>query len=189
MSSKIIKLLLITLFSISMTNIAKANLIVGDLYADESGVQWQYVGSYDLTDGPDIFFNNNITPYNGIDAAILNFGALSGIQEYALSSNVVADYSDINDFIVNFEAWYDTFDGGNLAIPVGISSMSQSAVANKFGDEFYGTIGDISAFVYDRAFQGDYINHVFKSVAVPEPSSIAIFGLAIIAFSVRRFKN
>ena len=48
MNSKIINVVLICLFSLCIAGKANAGLIVGDLYDDEAGIQWEYVGSYDL---------------------------------------------------------------------------------------------------------------------------------------------
>lgn len=170
------------IFSICVTSTANAGLIVGDLYADDNGIQWQYVGNFDLADGDGFFVG--ATPYNGIDAAILNFGALSAGESYALSSNKMADYSDINNFIVNYQAWYDAFD-----FRIGIHEAGESVQANNAGGVNYDQVGDISAYILDRAFLGDNINHVFKSVAVPEPSSLAIFAIALIGLSIGRFKK
>lgn len=184
MNFKIINVVLFCLFSLCFLNKANAGLIVGDIYLDSFDIQWEYVGSFDLASGPDVFVVNNITPYNGIEAAVLNFGALSGGNEYALSSNKVADYINIENFIVNHKAWYDAFGG----VTTNIKEKSESIIANS-GGVFYDEIGDISAFIWDRAVPGEYINHVFKSVNVPEPSTFTIFILALIGLTARSFKK
>lgn len=183
MNSKIISVVLFCLFSLCLLNKANAGLIVGDIYSDSFDIQWEYVGSFDLTSGPDVFLVDDITPYNGIEAAILNFGALSGGNEYALSSNKVADYINIEDFIVNHNAWYDAFDGA-----IGTHQKSESVTANS-GGAFYNEIGDISAFIKDRALLGEKINHVFKSVNVPEPSTFVMFIVALIGLTARSYKK
>ncbi|WP_085299800.1 PEP-CTERM sorting domain-containing protein [Cognaticolwellia mytili] len=181
MSSKIIKLLLIVFFSISVMSTANAGLIVGDLYADDAGIQWEYVGFFDLADGPDAFGIGPIpTSYNGVDAAVFLFPELLSDQ-VAISSNDTG--------IVNHQAWYDTYLGF-LVGAFGIIEKHESvSVTLNNVNGLYDEIGDTSAFVNDRSPAGDNINYVFKLVSVPEPSSIAIFGFALIAFSVRRFKK
>ncbi|MGB1263590.1 MAG: PEP-CTERM sorting domain-containing protein [Cognaticolwellia sp.] len=188
MSSRIINAVLIFLLTFVITNKANAGLIVGDLYSDDNGIQWIYVGSFDLADGPDRFLTNDIMPYNGIDAAKLNFGALLDDEFYALSSNDVSDYANIADFIVNHNAWYDAFDEAT-----GIHEAGESVLANNDGTVAYDAIGDISAFIWDRARPGENMNHVFKSisssVAVPEPSTLAIFSLALMGLLARRLQK
>ena len=187
MSSKIINAVLIFSFMFAVTK-ANASLIVGDLYFDNNGIQWEYVGSFDLADGPDMFTQTNITPYNGIEAAELNFGALSAGQSYALSSNFESSYLDIADFIVDHNAWYDSYNS-----PTGVHVRGESITANNAGGLAYDAIGDYSAFVWDRAFPGDVFNHVFKSftvnTVVSEPSTIAIFVLALMGLTARRLKS
>jgi len=182
MSSKIINVVVFCLFAFFVSDKANAGLIVGNLYSD-GAAQWEYVGSFDLANGPAW---NGSTPYNGIEAATLNFGALSFNEVYALSSNKIANYNDINNFIVNHMAWYDSFAGR-----FGISEWTEAAVANQAGTSTYDAINDISAFVQDRADLGENINHVFKSVttSVPEPSTLAIFALALIGLTTRRLKT
>ena len=165
---------------LSVGGFANAGLIEGDLYSDHSGIQWEYVGSFDLVNGPDW---NGSTPYNGIDAAILNFGTLS-VGQFALSSNKMADYIDIADFEVNHMAWYDSYAGRS-----GIFEFSESVVANAAGGSTFDAVGDISAFVSDSGNVGENYNHVFKSASVPEPSTLAIFALGIIGLASRRFKK
>tara|TARA_R110000787_G_scaffold149664_2_gene263626 strand:- start:110 stop:664 length:555 start_codon:yes stop_codon:yes gene_type:complete len=184
MSSKIINIVAVCLLSLFVADRANAGLIVGDIYSDRAGIQWQYVGSFDLAAGPDRFTNDNITPYNAIAAAELNFGALSAGDFYALSSKLEASYADIANFIVNHKAWYDAFDE-----QTGVHEAGESVSANNQGDSSYDAIGDISAFIWDRAVPEENINHVFKSVSVPEPSTLAIFSLALVGLVARRYKK
>jgi hypothetical protein len=170
---------------LSVSGFANANLIVGDFYTDENNLnlQWEYVGSFDLAAGPRWFGS---TPYNGIEAAAFNFGALSANEAYALSSNKIADYNDIRDFLVNHYAWYDSY-GSRF----GISEFGESVVANQAGGTTYDARLDISAYVKDRGVLGQNYNHVFKAVttSVPEPSTLAIFALGIMGLASRRFKK
>ena len=186
MSSKIIKAVLISLFSLSLVTTANAGLIVGDLYADAHNQQWEYVGSYDLADGMD--YNDGATPLNAIEAAELNFGQLDNGQSYALSSNKVDSYNNIENFIVNHNAWYDAFD-----FNIGIHEANELIQANNSGDATYDSVGDVSAFIYDRAWHGENINHVFKSVAapvtIPEPSILFVFLLSLLVLMIPRLSK
>ena len=187
MSSKIKSIVLLCLFSLCIAGKANAGLIVGDLYADDNGIQWEYVGNFDLTDGIDIFTGATATTYNGVEAALFHFNTLSS-GEIALSTNKENDYSNIADFIVNHNAFYDTFNGGHLNI--GIQENSESLTTDINGNTSYDLIGDRSAYVWDRAgSKGFYVNHVFKSVSVPEPSTLAIFTLALIGLASRHIKK
>jgi hypothetical protein len=179
MRTKIINVAVFCLFSLFVADRANAGLIINNTYSDGAGLQWQYIGSFDLTDGPAW---NGATPLNGIEAAIISFGSLSAGEFYALSS------MDANaaSFLVNHNAWYDSYFGR-----YGVSEFSESAIANNAGGVTYDSIGDISAFIQDRANPGTYLNHVFKSVttSVPEPSTLAIFALALVGLTTRRLKK
>ncbi|MBA6250776.1 PEP-CTERM sorting domain-containing protein [Colwellia sp. MB3u-55] len=184
MSSKIINIVVVCVLSLFVADRANAGLIIGNHYSDNAGIQWEYVGYFDLADGPDFFVVDNITPYNAIEVAEFKFGALLAGGDYAVSSNDQATYLNIANFIVNHKAWYDAFDKN-----VGIHITGESVLANYQGDSSYDAIGDISAFIWDRAMVGENINHVFKSIAVPEPSTIVIFSLAFMGLIVRRIKT
>lgn len=184
MSSKLLNIVLFCLLSLSIANKANAGLIVGDLYTDEAGVQWAYVGSYDLAAGPHW---DGAIPYNGVEAAAVVFGSPLAYT-YAISSFLEVDImSNIHGFGVNHKAWYDSFD---LSTGIHENSSTESAVANNAGGPTYDANGDISAYVSDRAWLGEHINYVFKSVttSVPEPTTIAIFALALIGLASRRTK-
>ena len=182
MNSKIMSIISLCLLTLCISTSANAGLIVGDVYSDidDANIQWEYVGSYDLTDGPDLFQDENIIPVNGIGAAELIFGILSANEQYGLSSNSVDDYKNIENFIVNRHAWYDSFD-----VSTSVHEAKENEKANHGGSEYYDTAGDISAYIWDRAEQGKHINHVFKTVSVasvPEPTTLAILLIKLTTF-------
>ncbi|MGB2739332.1 MAG: PEP-CTERM sorting domain-containing protein [Cognaticolwellia sp.] len=190
MSSKIINIFLVCLFSLSVVKTVSADLIVGNQYSDSDGIQWEYLGSVDLADGP----AQAIKPktYNGFEIANLFFSAQIGNSEIALSSNDYFDYlffnnNDIAGF-VNHLANYDSFGSNGQLV-----ELAGDVITDNAGGLGYDAVGDISAFVNDRAAQDFYMNHVFKavtaSVSVPEPSTIAIFSLALVGLMSRRLKN
>lgn len=192
MSSKILNIVLFCLLSLSIANKANAGLIVGDLYEDstQSGLYWEYVGSFDLTDGADILQGQTATTFNGLEAALFVFDSLSA-GEIALSSNIESDYADIANFLVNHKAFYDTYDGGALGVD-GIKEYAEDIFSDINGNTLYDMQGDRSAYVWDRALdKGEFINHVFKAVttSVPEPSTLAIFALALVGLASRRLKR
>lgn len=206
MSSKIINFVTVCLFSLCMAGNANAGLILNAIYEDAAGVEWQYVGSFDLTDGPDIKSNgmiNHVELVNGIDVAELKFGLLSeGV--YALSTFLESDIlSNANGYGVNHQAWYDAFldfsqfDPLNPPTEGGIKSLAENRSTlekNTDGtpsDNAYDELDDRTAFVDDHGVTGNHINYVFKSVStpVPEPSTLAIFSLALIGLASRRFKK
>lgn len=194
MSSKILNAVLgLTFIILSSINSAQAGLIVGDLYADDSGVMWEYVGSYDLTDID--LVNNSIPPMaiNGLEAAELIFGVLSS-GEYALSAgelgaelfgtpnNSIDLIAGSSGFYVNHDAWYDAFQGD-------YDIHAEDVVADNQGGVGYDAIGDISALVDDRAVSGFNINYVFSSVSIPEPSTLLIFSLGVFGLLARKKSN
>jgi hypothetical protein len=193
MSSKIINIVLFSLLTICITHKANAGLVIGDLYSDNVGIQWEYVGSFDLTDGTNLLDPSDLRPettYNGIEAALLIFDTLSA-DDIAISTNQESNYANIEDFIVNHNAFYDTFDGGALGVS-GIIESSEDLDADVNGNTAYDVQGDMSAYVWDRALsQGVFINSVFKSVttSVPEPSTLALFSLMFIGLASRRIKK
>jgi hypothetical protein len=203
MSSKIINIVLVCLFTLCVAGKANAGLIVGNLYADDAGVQWEYVGSYDLVPSEIEYIlptdveiangaNIEIANFNGIEAATHTFGALTGDQEYAISTLRTDIFDmlglDISEYTVNHEAWYDIYGGTINGVNVGVVSKGESYVEP---NDFYNVDGAFSAYIGDRGVVGANINYVFKSVttSVPEPSTFAIFALALVGLTARRFKN
>lgn len=211
MSSKIINIVLFSLLSLCITHKAIAGLIIpeltiGDLYSDDAGIQWEYVGSFELADGP-IWKDAGLYDaglYNGLEVAEIKFGSLSE-GTYALSTFLASDIiSDKEGYGVNHMAWYDTFEGGSSD---GIAAFDENlSELDKGGDNTkYDSEGDITAYVKDRSRTYDElfnvnpllikenalnINYVFKSVTtVPEPTTLAIFSLALIGLVSRRIKK
>ncbi|WP_426359943.1 PEP-CTERM sorting domain-containing protein [Pseudocolwellia sp. HL-MZ19] len=179
------------LFSSSMANAGILN--VNDIVSDASGVEWFYIGEYDMASGPSYLDGNGdgttgdaAKIYSGITAAEAIFGELSFSDLYAIST--------VED-VVEHEAWYDRIHNSYV-------QLDESLIIDNNLDGFYngsdGTLdtrGDASAWVQDRALPGsgseNKINYVFSSsaVSVPEPSSLAIFSLALLAFGRRYFKK
>ena len=204
MSSKFLKVIFATVMSIGLIGQANAVLIVGDNYLDADNVMWEYVGNYDMYTGP-VWYGaipdndqvpgsdaDNATPYNGLEAAVAA-GVISGpLTDIAIASfGLNFDFNSISsgDQIVNHQAWYD---GAGDAITM----FDEDIVADGNDDGIY-TRGvftngqtDRSAWVDDRVFfEGEYVNFVFKRVSIPEPSTFAIFLLALCGLGVRLAKR
>ncbi|MDO6652311.1 PEP-CTERM sorting domain-containing protein [Colwellia sp. 1_MG-2023] len=211
MSSKIINVVLVCLFTLCVAGKANAGLIVGDLYADDAGVQWAYVGSFELAEGPKLKNDNeeiqDVVLYNGLDVAEMKFGELSQ-GEYAISTLLMSDILSSTSLLgVNHKAWYDIYEGGANGL-LSIAALDEGLSEMNFGgdDTKYDSVGDMTAYVKDRSSTKTelenqlpfavpenilHVNHVFKSVttSVPEPSTVAIFALALVGLTARRFKN
>lgn len=181
----------IFLFSSTIANAGLLN--VGDLVTDGTGVQWQYVGEYDVASGP-LYYDANgdgtdddpAPIYSGISAAEENFGTLSLNETYAISTV---------ETTVEHRAWFSAFDSF-------FEVLAEDTYLDEGSDGFYAERGDYSAWVSDREpfdpndpfsipLNSDplNINYVFKSVNVSEPSTIAILSLSLLAFSRRFRKN
>lgn len=168
---------------------ADAGLIIGNIYQDSDNLDWKYIGSFNVTDGP--HWSIGVQALNGLEAAELLFGALSPGLTYATSTS---------DTFVDHLAWYDGWGqtqhlnilgSGNVGLP-------EDIIADPGNDgytfEGYG-LGDFSTYVSDHVdVASNSINYVFVSVpasqaAVPEPSSFAIFGVMGFAGFIARMRK
>ena len=199
MSSKFFKIIFAAVLSIGLVGQANATGIFfqkGLNYSDGKDL-WEYVDYYDMfngkgwkgVDGEGGSIEDNPMPYNGLEAAI-ELGIVSGPP-----ADIAISAFDQNgpDGLVNHMAWYDG-DGAAIAM------FEEDIVADGNADGHYTKNGDaifdvdktdLSAYVNDRVGSGgQYINYVFKRVKeVPEPSTIAIFALALCGLAVRRIKR
>lgn len=186
MSTKFFKIIVAVALTIGLAGQVNANLIVGDVRADDDGVNWSFVDSFILGHGPDwedadgscrvngadqqTCWGDYAMPLNGIEAAKFLFG---------LGANEIFATSTINTSVDHL-AFYDEFEG-SYAVKKG-----EAFKADVNNDGLYSTFGDASAYINDRA--GDeLVNYVFKRIQdVPEPSIWAFFVLAFCAFRVRK---
>jgi hypothetical protein len=206
MSGRFFKIICAAVLSIGLVGQANAvyipyepYFVIGENYTDADGKLWEYIDFFDLYDGPD--GSSDPALYNGLEAALELFGNTGdSLKDFALSAFNI-DTSSIGEITmeeiasltsndtghadVNHKAWYDAFGtNGGLVI------KSESSVANVDGDpDKYDVVGDISAYVKDRAIAEKNLNYVFKAVEVPEPSTLAIFALALLGLGARKFKR
>ena len=117
MSSKFLKVIFAAIMSIGLIGQANAVLITGDTLQDANGVDWIYIGSYNLADGPDwddadgscyingadqnTCWGDNANPVNGIEAAAMLFAL--GANEVFATSTVTTS--------VDHLAYYDEYAG------------------------------------------------------------------------------
>jgi len=183
MNIRFFKVICAAVLSIGLVGQANAGLITGlvkgDIYEDTltPGLLWEYVGEFDLLDLPAFDINNLARAFDGLDAAAFRYGL--GQLALAAYDN---DQSVANgDAVVNHSAFYEI-------IGQGVSILGEDISLPGGADKLYNHSGDRSAFVWDSA-EVSYINYVFKAVEVPEPSTLAIFSLAILGFGVRKLKR
>jgi hypothetical protein len=190
MSGRFLKVIFAAILSIGLIGQANAAVIsVGDIRLDADGVEWAYLGFYNLADGPNwndadgscdvngadqsTCWGDYARPLNGIEAAGLRF--LLGANEIFAISTVLTS--------VDHLAFYDEFAGSVATKKV------ESFKADADNDNLYNTAGDASAFIKDRA-ASDIANHVFKrAIDVPAPASLAIFAFGLLLLGARKFKR
>jgi hypothetical protein len=190
MSSKFLKVIFAAALSVGLIGQANAAMIY---VSDANGILWEKVGSYDLADGAlwsgvDLTLQtDNAKPLNGIQAAEQIFGVLGSNEVYAISTQFD---------LVDYQAFYDVYGGSNGA------KLGESIDADVNNDGSY-NVGDSSAYINDStarfrdlasSFPGPgyspLLNYVFKrTVDVPEPSTLAIFVLALLGLGVRQLKR
>ena len=188
MNNMVLKVLFaVVLSTFLLANTNASVLIVEDI----NGVEWEYVGSYNLSDGdfwsdandcdlmpdPTGCVQENATPLNGIQAAIEAFGPL-GQGQYVTSTE---------QLFVNRNAWYDFVQGA-------VSQLKDDVIADFNGDGLYSMYGDVSAYVQDtyardtNPFTTE--TFVFKTaIPVSAPSLTSLFALILCGLGIRKLKR
>ncbi|AGH47441.1 PEP-CTERM sorting domain-containing protein [Paraglaciecola psychrophila] len=194
MSGRFFKVICAAVLSIGLIGQTNAGLITGlvqgQIYGDTltTDLLWEYVGEFDLADAPDWLTNGNEshTPVNGLAAAVLaeNYPELFGIQIAVAALGGTSNIDSTgNSVIVNHMAWYSRYANS-------LVTLAEDVTANNSGTTLFDDDGDVSAFVLDENIgAGTYVNYVFKAVEVPEPSTTAIFALALLGLGVRKLKR
>lgn len=147
-----------TLFAVALLS-AGAMLATAE---ESSAASYSFVGSWDVTDGPDwtCCAPNGPLAYTGQEAAALLFGGSP--SDYAISTvdNQVAN--------INFSAWYDQIGVGG-----GVFAEDYDF---KYLGLYYGptsgfTTPYASAYVADNLFGAGAINYAFTMSTVPIPAA------------------
>lgn len=187
MKGRFFKVICVAVMSIGLFGQANAVLIVGEIYQDDAGLEWEYVGNFDLGAGPKF---DVAKPYSGLDAAKSIFGELDKLALAAYDADFGFNAIIVGDNVVNHLAWYDSYWTGVQLDGPAIEMLDEGQTAEGGGTiDNYDAIGDVSAYVQDRATLGSYTNYVFKAVEVPGPSTLIIFAIVLFCLCVRKLKR
>lgn len=127
-----------------------------------------YVGSWKVDDGA--YWGSVPAAYTGQEAAAFLFGG--NAADYVIST-IDALAANINNL-----TWVSTWGGAcGGTFPCGTQVAENFKVST---GGFYATSGDTSALVLDWAQGEQFRNYAFRVEQVPEPTPLALLGLAAV---------